>query len=675
MPEYLRRLRADSSVPADARVLVVVDQAEELVTLTAEAERTAFLEALALSCAPPSPLRVVMTARTDMWDSVSALTNRFEMTVAPAVLHVPPLSRSDLARVIAEPAKRSHLVLEDGLLQRLVEDTESGDALPLLAYTLQRMTGLAEDGRLTHALYDSVGGVRGAIASRAGEVAHGARSQAEVAAAILQIVGTGENRPVTRLARLDTVPPAQREILDDLVDARLVVIRESAGQQVYAPAHEALFSAWLPLAEMIANRHDDLRLRSRLERRSADWRETGSGSSGLLSGEELDQAATWDERNPDLRTADITAYVAASTRRARRNRLLRIGVAAVVGLLALGLLGSLLRYADVSRRLAASARLGELRALAQVQALQDPVASAIALLLVLEDDPADAGTQRVARQLLAAPARNVTEIGSTSVTALSAGTRMVGFAVEDRVELYDVTTGRLSRTIEDAGLVAVRPDDRVAAVVSEQRVSTYDLAEETPKLLATFGLSDAVPVFSPDGALLATTSSNVITLWSVADPAAPVAVGSWRPRAGSPSGLAVLDDGTVLTVDDEKHLVAWTPLSERKSRVVAELASADTQGIVVDDAGSHALVASPTVAVSPDDGIPLVDLATSQVVRRYSARDTTTPFSQFGSVTWTGIQDRSGTYVAAFDISGRGYVFDKAGEPVSTLTGMGAASC
>ena len=38
----------------------------------------AFLEALALSCTPPSPLRVVMTARTDMWDSVSALTNRFE---------------------------------------------------------------------------------------------------------------------------------------------------------------------------------------------------------------------------------------------------------------------------------------------------------------------------------------------------------------------------------------------------------------------------------------------------------------------------------------------------------------------------------------------------------------------------------------------------------------------
>ena len=147
------------------------------------------------------------------------------------------------------------------------------------------------------------------------------------------------------------MPAAQREILDDLVDARLVVIRESAGQQVYAPAHEALFSAWPPLAEMISHRHDDLRLRSRLERRAADWREGGGGASGLLSGDELDQAATWEERNPDLRTPDITAYVAASTppgpaqppapdRHRRRRR----------GALALGLVGLLLRYARVDQR-------------------------------------------------------------------------------------------------------------------------------------------------------------------------------------------------------------------------------------------------------------------------------------------------------------------------------------
>src|SRR4051812_10865121 len=173
MADYVRELREAGHGSADTKVLVVVDQAEELVTMTSEAERRAFLGALTTSCTAPSPLRVVMTARTDMWDRVAAETGKFAMTIAPTVLHVPPLSRADLAEVISEPARRSHLTLEEGLVQRLVDDTGSGDALPLLAFTLARMAADADDGRLTHAEYDAIGGVKGAIASRAGEVASG----------------------------------------------------------------------------------------------------------------------------------------------------------------------------------------------------------------------------------------------------------------------------------------------------------------------------------------------------------------------------------------------------------------------------------------------------------------------------------------------------------------------
>jgi hypothetical protein len=104
MAEYVRELREKGKASPDTKVLVVVDQAEELVTITAEAERRAFLEALTTSCTAPSPLRIVMTARTDMWDRVAAETTKFSMSVAPTVLHVPPLSRTDLAAVISEPA-------------------------------------------------------------------------------------------------------------------------------------------------------------------------------------------------------------------------------------------------------------------------------------------------------------------------------------------------------------------------------------------------------------------------------------------------------------------------------------------------------------------------------------------------------------------------------------------
>ena len=46
-----------------------------------QAERVAFLEALTTSCTAPSPLRVVMTARTDMWDEMAAETGKSAMPV------------------------------------------------------------------------------------------------------------------------------------------------------------------------------------------------------------------------------------------------------------------------------------------------------------------------------------------------------------------------------------------------------------------------------------------------------------------------------------------------------------------------------------------------------------------------------------------------------------------
>ncbi|HET6937176.1 MAG TPA: toll/interleukin-1 receptor domain-containing protein, partial [Nocardioides sp.] len=50
MADYVRALREAGHGTPDTKVLVVVDQAEELVTMTAEAERRAFLEALTTSC-------------------------------------------------------------------------------------------------------------------------------------------------------------------------------------------------------------------------------------------------------------------------------------------------------------------------------------------------------------------------------------------------------------------------------------------------------------------------------------------------------------------------------------------------------------------------------------------------------------------------------------------------
>lgn len=672
MAEYVRQLREAGVASSETKVLVVVDQAEELVTMTSEPERQAFLEALTTSCAAPSPLRVVMTARTDMWDKVAAEAGKFTMAVAPTVLHVPPLSRADLAEVISEPARRSHLTLEDGLVQRLVDDTGSGDALPLLAFTLARMAQEAEDGRLTHAEYDAIGGVQGAVASRAAEVVTAGRTEQDVAEAVLHLVSLTDASVHKRLAPADEVPPKHRAILDDLVDARLVVVNESDGKQVYAPAHDSLFSAWPPLAAFIESRRDDLILRARLERRAADWRDAGATPSGLLSGLELAQAREWRERNPEMGATGVAAYVDASVARQRRGRVVRGAVAAVVAALAATLVVVLLVNASADRRRAEEARRGELAAIAERELVHDPAAAAAALLRGLDLDGGDGQLRDLARTLLRSPARDVYRApGQETFFNLGVGGSTAVVTTSDASLVWD-SDREVVREFPQSGQLTVRPDGRVLVAADNlDGLAVYDLADGgdgAPEPLAVFSANDrSVPVlaFSPDGSLLAVARRAWVALWDLRDPSAPRQLGSWRSTAGDPTALAVLGDGRVLAASDSTRLTVWDALGDGRS---AELVPGESDGGIqhlTTDSQGRVLVDYPTF-----DPVALVDSRTGATVASFRAQLPDAPVSGLPPISWTSSISADGRTVATFDLAGRGYVFDTAdGSYLGGLTG------
>jgi len=668
MADYVRELREAGHGSADTKVLVVVDQAEELVTVTPTAERQAFLEALTTSCAAPSPLRVVMTARTDMWDKVAAETAKFAMSVAPTVLHVPPLSRTELAEVISEPARRSHLTLEDGLVQRLVDDTGSGDALPLLAFTLARMATEADDGRLTHEAYDVIGGVKGAIASRAAEVATAGRTEEQVAEAILHLVNLTDDTPHKRLARAVDVPAQHREILDDLVDARLVVINEVNDQQVYAPAHESLFSAWPPLVELIEHRRDDLVLRARLERRAADWKDAGATASGLLSGLELDQARDWQTRSGELATPDVQAYVAAAGARQRRTRIVRAGVAAGIAVLAAALVIAVLvnsrsnrRLAEGSARSATNSRVAELSAIATVQQVRDPVAAAVALHEALQLDPSSKKLRDQTKELLRAPARDVF---TSSGGIIVAGGSIALTAGSGEATVWDLTHLTKLGTLPPGTATALRPDGRIAVVAEGTRLQVYDLGNGAPTVLTTFGVGAADLVFAPSGALLMAQSANQIVLWDLRDPSTPRVAATWQQPPANLNAATVLDDGTVLASSGDVFLSSWAGLDGGKVTAIHQVpVDVLVNDLVADAAGSRALVAGASVIV----GLPLIDLRSGRVVQSFQATDGTGIGAQLAT-TWTATIDRKGELAAAFDLAGRGWVFSTAdGSVVASL--------
>ena len=147
-------------------MLVVIDQAEELITRSGVQEQQGFLQLINGALGDDSPLWVVATIRSEFLSTAPERAGLAEVVDDP--LLVEPLSRTRLPEVIERPAQRAGLNFAPGLVERMVEDTTGGDAMPLLAYTLRELyqrTG--PDGTVGAAEYEAIGGVIGALQRRA----------------------------------------------------------------------------------------------------------------------------------------------------------------------------------------------------------------------------------------------------------------------------------------------------------------------------------------------------------------------------------------------------------------------------------------------------------------------------------------------------------------------------
>ena len=264
-----------------AEALVVIDQFEELFTLAAPAYVGRFVAMLVATAESPRA-RVVITMRADFYHRCLAfpeLTRLLERGQFP--LSAP---RDTLLDMIVGPADRAGLRLEEGLPGRLLADTGGdGGALPLLAYTLDELHRVGAGTRtLTHEAYEGLGGVRGAIGTRAEDVFNH-RLDDEARAAFDRVFGQlveidEAGRATRRRAAAAVVAPdaAARQLVDVFTDARLIVQGADPRHEptVYV-AHEALFAGWHRLRAWIETVRDDFRLLRKTTVAAQEWNDNG----------------------------------------------------------------------------------------------------------------------------------------------------------------------------------------------------------------------------------------------------------------------------------------------------------------------------------------------------------------------------------------------------------------
>jgi hypothetical protein len=281
----------------EVRALLVIDQFEELFSrVTDKSLRKKFLALLNEAANSPRVLTVI-TIRDDFYHYCvkSPLLSRLINRNMDSTFTLSAPGPLELYETITVPAQVAGLAYEDDLAKRILKDTGSKPgALALLAYALDQLYKASDgDKKLTRRAYQSFGGVQGAIGARAQETfeSFSNKAQETLPQVFRELLEVDENGTATRKrAPLSQVEndDACRELVQGLVDARLLVTSRSASDQVLVEvAHEALFRSWPELKAWIEEVQDDLILLRQVRTAATLWNKNNQKKEFLWPDERL----------------------------------------------------------------------------------------------------------------------------------------------------------------------------------------------------------------------------------------------------------------------------------------------------------------------------------------------------------------------------------------------------
>ncbi|WP_410818983.1 hypothetical protein [Micromonospora sp. 050-3] len=517
--------------PGDARVLLVVDQFEEVFTLCAdEGERGRFVTALLdASRGEDRRATVVIGLRADFLAQLTRYPGLADAVGEDAQVLVGPVSVTDLREIVTRPAALAGMSVEPELLTTILAEADGEPGgLPLVSHVLQEVWHRRSAATLTLAAYQASGGVRGAIAQTAERVydEFGRPERQAARRMFLRLTALGEGTDDTRrpISRIELDGIADETVIDTVLDrlaqARLVVLGDGTVQV----AHEALIRGWPRLHRWLTDDRDNLFLHRRVTEAAHTWSALRRDTGALFRGAQLLAARAWADDHPEELNQLEASFLQASTtlaaaeedRARRHSRVLKRLVVGVSVLLVVAVLagGQAVRERQDARRQQQITLSGELALRARSLLVTDPDLAGL-LAAEAHDLHPDADTRGAVLSASAAPRRRALNVGGPSIysVAFSPDRSLLAAAAGDgTIGLWDPTRGEQIATLAGhAGRAA--------------RVAFAD----DGKLLVTLGL---------DGA------SGSVIVW---DTRTRQQVASFAEKSAA-AGMAVSTDGTKIAV-------------------------------------------------------------------------------------------------------------------------------
>ena len=294
---------AESSLSerSDQRLVLFIDQFEEIFTQLHKEKAQAFVEQLAHAADVENGRVIILfSMRSDfipncvVYPKLNAILNR-------QFVQIGAMQGDELVSAIAQPALRVGLRIDPDLIAQIINDMQGEPgALPLMQFALKDLFDAqqAKGGLIALTLSDYLarGGIRKALERHADNSfnrlnGHERKLTRAIFSSLIEIGrGTVDTR---RTAIFDELVPASARsaeveaIVRKLADARLLTTDEVSGQDTVTISHEKLIDAWPWLRRLVDENRDVISAQNEIAKDAKEWDDHGRDPSYLYSGARL----------------------------------------------------------------------------------------------------------------------------------------------------------------------------------------------------------------------------------------------------------------------------------------------------------------------------------------------------------------------------------------------------
>ena len=299
------------------KILLPIDQAEELLAATNKKERDLLINILKFLMEEKSNFYLVWTLRADYLkkyqdDKSLEFVHQLEST-----LLLKPISSKEIKNIIQEPAFSADILIDEAVVEEIKENISSTLSLPILAYLLQTLFRTAKNEnrkRITLNDYNALSkDGKNPIENIINESANAICDKTEDIESIKDLfltylVKVNIDESITKQsAKLNNVPENMHYMIEQFVDKRLFIKdRDEEGYITIEIAHEALIYTWEKLIGWIEVEREFLIFKSHLNLYYNEWINANRDDKALLSGLSLEKAINFKDK---LKNRDETEFV------------------------------------------------------------------------------------------------------------------------------------------------------------------------------------------------------------------------------------------------------------------------------------------------------------------------------------------------------------------------------